>query len=177
MAYYYYMDGQTRKGPIELHQMVKEITLDSYIWCEGMENWQKASSVPAVVDAYNENKNNQFDAQNNSVNQFSNNNYYADGNNNYTDGNTDYRNVQNNGQKMQNYFVLSLVCLLLCCVPLGIVSLINSRNCDKALMEGNTRLAEEYAQKAKKWAILGMILGFVFQIIYFVLVVTGELMK
>lgn len=178
------MDGQTQKGPVSIEQLVENITLDTYVWCDGMDNWQKANSVKEIVDAfsnkqnannvdnhedYYQSNNNDSYYHNTSNNNQNNNNYQSSNQNNYQNN---YQN--NNAPKMQNYFVLSLLCLLLCCVPLGIVSLLNSRNCDKALASGDIEGAKEYAQKAKNWAIAGFITGFIFQILYVVVTVLGN---
>lgn len=49
MKYYISVAGQ-RIGPIEENELIhNNITPDTLVWCEGMEQWQAAGSVPALA--------------------------------------------------------------------------------------------------------------------------------
>ena len=57
--------------------------------------------------------------------------------------------------------VLSIVCLACCCLPLGIVALINAMNANKAKQVGDLATAQAKAKSAQMWAIIGMVVGLI----------------
>lgn len=82
-------------------------------------------------------------------------------------------NQQNNyaPAKPDNYLVWSILCTLLCCMPLGIVSIIKASSVDTLYAQGRYDEAQEASDSAKKWAMWGAIGGciyFLFVIIYLV---------
>ncbi len=52
MKYYISVAGQ-RTGPIEEKELINHnITPDTLVWCEGMEQWQAAGSLPALAHIF-----------------------------------------------------------------------------------------------------------------------------
>lgn len=54
--WYYLNDSREQKGPnpySELKGMwnLKKITDQTYVWCEGMENWKKIAEIPELKEA------------------------------------------------------------------------------------------------------------------------------
>ncbi len=46
MKEYFYSDGQEQLGPLKAEELKeKKINKDTLVWCEGMEDWQKAGDV------------------------------------------------------------------------------------------------------------------------------------
>jgi len=60
-----------------------------------------------------------------------------------------------------NYLVHSIVATLCCCLPLGVVALVYSSQVNTKLAAGDIAGAEESSRKAKKWAIVTLIIGIV----------------
>lgn len=77
--------------------------------------------------------------------------------------------------KPENYLVWSIVVTVLCCVPFGVVSIINASKVDSLWAQGQYAEAEEKAANAKKWMFIALGAGFVFQILYIILVVAANL--
>lgn len=78
--------------------------------------------------------------------------------------------------KPNNNLVLAIVCLILCCLPLGVVSLIFALQVDGKWNQGDYQGAQDSAQKAKTWALVGIIGGAVINIalvIVYVLVIAA----
>ena len=73
--------------------------------------------------------------------------------------------------KPDNYLVWAILCTLLCCLPLGIVSIVYSSKVDSLYNAGDYAGAQDAANKAKNWATWGAIAGVVGIIIYIVLIV------
>lgn len=47
---YYFSDGQNQFGPFNIDELkVKEISKETLIWHEGLENWTKAGDIPELV--------------------------------------------------------------------------------------------------------------------------------
>ncbi len=74
-------------------------------------------------------------------------------------------------EKPDNNLVFAIVCLLLCCLPAGVVSLVFSLQVDNKWAVGDYQGAAESARKAKTWALVGMIAGpilyIAFGLVYF----------
>lgn len=78
-----------------------------------------------------------------------------------------------NNPKPNNYLVWAILTTLLCCLPFGIVSIVYSSKVDNYWFAGRQAQAMEAARKAKNWAIASAVSGFVFGILYILLVVFG----
>ena len=75
--------------------------------------------------------------------------------------------------KPDNNLVLSIICLVLCCLPLGIVALIKSTQVDTLYAQGRYAEAQESANAAKKWALVGFGAALAMIVLYGLLVVAG----
>jgi hypothetical protein len=58
-----------------------------------------------------------------------------------------------------NYLVWAILCTVLCCLPLGIVSIVYSSRVSGLWVQGRYAEAQTAADNAKKWAIIGAIVG------------------
>ena len=72
--------------------------------------------------------------------------------------------------KPDNNLVWAIVSTVLCCLPLGIVSIISATKVDNLWATGQYEAAIKEAKKAKDWAIYGAIAGGVVVIIYLIAV-------
>jgi hypothetical protein len=77
--------------------------------------------------------------------------------------------------KPDNNLVWAILSTLLCCLPLGIVSIIHATKVDNLYNTGQYEQAKEEAGKARQWAIYSVIGSVLFWILYFVLVALGTL--
>jgi hypothetical protein len=71
-------------------------------------------------------------------------------------------------QEPDNYLVWAILCTVLCCLPFGIVSLVNSNKVSGLWAQGRYAESQAAADNAKKWAIIGAISG---PIIYVIVIV------
>ena len=60
----------------------------------------------------------------------------------------------------------SILVALFCCLPLGIVGIINASKVSSLFAQGQFNEAQQASNKAKKWAKIGFFAGLVFFIIY-----------
>lgn len=81
--------------------------------------------------------------------------------------------------KPNNNIVLSVICMLMCCMPLGVISLVYALKVDSNYQMGQYAEAVKNSELAKKWALGGIIGGVVIFGIYIIFVallsVVGEL--
>ena len=81
--------------------------------------------------------------------------------------NTNQINNQGNvPAKPNNYLALSIITTVMCCMPLGVVSLIKSTQVDGLYNSGKYQEAEETSKSAKNWAMAGIISTVVFFVLY-----------
>ena len=86
--------------------------------------------------------------------------------------NTNQLNNQGNlPAKPNNYLALSIITTVMCCMPLGIVSIIKSTKVDGLYHAGKYQEAEETSKSAKNWALAGIIPMVVFYVIYFLFII------
>lgn len=69
----------------------------------------------------------------------------------------------------ENYLVWAILCTVLCCLPLGIVSIVYSTKVSGLWSQGRYAEAQAAADSAKKWAIIGAIVGAVVAVISVIL--------
>ncbi len=71
----------------------------------------------------------------------------------------------------ENYLVWAILCTVLCCLPLGIVSIVYSTKVSGLWAQGRYAEAQAAADNAKKWAIIAAIVGAVAAVIFVILYV------
>lgn len=75
------------------------------------------------------------------------------------------------GTPPPNNLVWAILSTLLCCLPLGIVSIVFAAQVNSKWAAGDVAGAQESADKAKKFAIYSAIAGVVFGVLYIIFVV------
>ncbi len=65
-----------------------------------------------------------------------------------------------------NHLVKAILTMIFCCLPFGIVSLINATKVESLWASGQKVQAQQAADKANKWANIALICGIVWIVIY-----------
>ncbi len=78
--------------------------------------------------------------------------------------------MENQISKPDNNLVWAILSTILCCLPLGIVSIVYAAKVDGLYASGDYAGAKDASDKAKKFAIIGAVLGFVGCILYFIVI-------
>ena len=73
------------------------------------------------------------------------------------------------------WLIVNIMVTVLCCMLFGIIGIIFSVQANNCMARGDLYGAEKANNTAKIMAFLGIGLGFVFSVIYIILVVAGEL--
>ena len=82
-------------------------------------------------------------------------------------------NPNQHGSKPDNYLVFAIITTVLCCLPLGIVSIIHSTKVDNLWNNGQHAEARVASDKAKQFAIYAAIAGVIVIGLYFMVYVGG----
>ena len=79
--------------------------------------------------------------------------------------------AQGNGQgpmmpKPENNLILAIFTTICCCLPIGIYAIIKANDVNNLYVMGRYQEAQLAAAEAKKWSIIGIVVGAVLSIIY-----------
>lgn len=77
------------------------------------------------------------------------------------------------GPPPSNYLVWAILTTILCCLPFGIVSIVQATKVNGLWAQGQTAAAQEAADAAKKWAIIAAIVGVVLNVLWIILLIAG----
>ncbi|MCQ2974695.1 MAG: CD225/dispanin family protein [Bacteroidales bacterium] len=155
MIEYYYIEKGDQKGPVSIEQLKELANIETYVWFEGMTDWKKIKDVPELAIEFNINTTQEIITPENKVS---------------IQDNLPNQEINNNGKKCpENYLALAIISTVLCCWPIGIAAIVNASKVNSAFSAGKYIDAEDYSEKAKKYSIASIILGFVGLIIYYAL--------
>ncbi|MBO7597695.1 MAG: CD225/dispanin family protein [Bacteroidales bacterium] len=159
---YYYRNGDQQIGPVSLDQMRGAVTPDTYVWAEGMANWQTVSQVPELMSQLGLAVQSQPQPQ--PQMQSSTPSYQQPQYNTNEGGSMP--------PKPDNHMVLSIITIFIC-QPLGIIALVMSLQSDSAYKSGNYDGAVKKAQTAKTLSLVGIIGSVVFIVLYILMFVVA----
>lgn len=153
MAKYYYSDGTDQHGPFTLEELrSKNIEAGTLVWYEGMKDWQPASELPEFAGWFGA-----ATPPPTASGQIP------------TETRPTYASSQTYLQKPpKNWLIESVLVTLFCCLPLGIVGIINAAKVDSKFRAGDMAGAEESAKEAAKWVKIGFFVGLVFIVFYLI---------
>lgn len=75
--------------------------------------------------------------------------------------------------KPDNYLVWAILSTILCCLPFGIVSIVQAAKVDGLYTAGQYDESRRASESAKKWAIISAVTGLVVGVLYVLLVVVA----
>jgi hypothetical protein len=77
------------------------------------------------------------------------------------------------GPPPSNNLVWAILTTIFCCLPFGIVSIVQAAKVNGLWSQGQTAAAQEAADSAKKWAIIGAVIGLVLNALWIILLISG----
>lgn len=80
---------------------------------------------------------------------------------------------QSGGIAPKNWLVESILVTILCCLPFGIVGIINAAKVDSAYKQGQIAEAERASKEAGKWTKIGFFCGLGVVVIYLIMMALG----
>lgn len=185
MTYYYLNSAGQNVGPLDIETLrAHGITRETLVWAQGMPDWTKAGDVAELACLFQATPPPFGSAPNyglqGSQQPYNQPNYGpqqpAGGACGPQQPYNQYQPYGNNttaGNKPDNWMWLGICTTILCCLPLGVVSIVYASKVNSAWMQGNYQGAKEYADKAKLFGIISAAIGFVFGIIGFIAGLAG----
>lgn len=77
----------------------------------------------------------------------------------------------------KSYLVESILVTVFCCMPFGLIGIVNASNVESFYKNGDYEGAEEASKKAKRWMIIGLVSGFVFGTFYLLLIMADAFLN
>ena len=169
--YYYIGAGNQQFGPFPKEELVGKVTPDTMVWAEGMPDWAPARTVeelselfaaaPQTPPAYGGGQPSPQPA-------------YSSQQSAYSNPRPAFNTPQEQPPvKPDTYLVWAILSTVLCCLPLGIVAIVYSAKVDGLWEQGAYEAAQDASRKAKTFAMIGAICGFVVALIYGLIVAIG----
>ena len=152
MKKYFYPDGTNNFGPFTLEELrEKNITRETKVWFQELGEWKAAGSVSELNEIFKlvpppiiEKKSN-------------------------------FNNIENiNNQKPpKTWLAESILVTIFCCLPLGIVGIVNASKVESRFYAGDIDEANRYSENAKQWTTISFWLGLVIGVIYIIVLIAG----
>lgn len=168
-----------QQGPIDETQLCKEgINGQTLVWRKGMSDWKPASSVipPQYLSeggqTFVPRPNNQVHGKTPppltpyTQRSFTQNSQCSS---TPTQQRKNFNQTPKNTTPPNNYMVWAILTTILCCIPLGIVSIIYAAKVNSQWAAGNVASAYENSNKAKIWCIIAASVGFIPTAVFFIL--------
>jgi Predicted membrane protein len=73
----------------------------------------------------------------------------------------------------KTWLVESILVTILCCLPFGIVGIINAARVESAFIRGDINQSQQYSNDAAKWTKIGFFVGLAVIIIYIIFIALG----
>lgn len=178
--FYYYIDNQGKQcGPVEKERLASlGVTGDTYVWAEGMADWKHASEVsdvsyllPTPPSAPATPPDTPVSGQDTTQGYTAKIELHAPS--------KPYQPHYAGDEvppEPQSYLWLGILTTILCCLPLGIVSIVKAAKCKQRYARGMYEESYAYSRSAKIWGIWSAIIGFVLIAAYviFFIILTKE---
>lgn len=156
MQKYFYTDGTNNFGPFTLEELrLKNITRETNVWFQGMSTWAPAGNVPELNDLFK-----LVPPPKGSSNM------------NYPtttivqppprmNANVNYEENMRRQTPPKTWLVESILATLFCCLPLGIVGIVNATSVESKFHAGDIEGATLASENARKWTLISLVLGIV----------------
>ncbi len=185
MTQYFYAIGTERKGPVTLADLrAAPITRATLVWHEGLPDWKPAGEFPALSDLF-------MVQQPPEVPLFSEPSAPTYGQPapsrmppppppqmGVNSGPPAYRPGPGPGPRRNSYdaiggpppktwLIESILVTVLCCLPLGIVGIVNASKVESRHYAGDDEQAAYHSREAGKWTKIGLYVGIALYVLYF----------
>lgn len=157
---YYIAENGKQVGPIEEGELLSHgMTVNTLVWRDGMPEWLPAGKVPELAYMFGGAAvPPQQPYQQQSYSQ------------------PPYPQQPMHGNQMdmpKTWLVESILTTIFCCLPFGIVGIIKASKVSSLYNSGDYAGAAEASSQAKKWTLIGVIMGSVWIILYILMLVAN----
>ena len=144
MKQYFYARDAERVGPVGLDELRRAgLRPATLVWYEGLPDWKPAGELPELSDL--------FAAQAPPPMPSSGERAYAPAE--VRPAPAPRREVYDHlgGPPPKTYLLESILATVLCCIPLGIVGIVNASKVESRYYAGDVEQARHYSREARKW--------------------------
>ena len=181
--YFAFIEGN-QVGPFELHQLAEAgVRPSTYVWCKGMDDWQRADSVPEVRDMFLNHLHHKQEVSVEEIPVAEVEEVRPDSSEPQTESRPRFRGIPPQPEPEidlnsppQVSMTLAVLSLLLCFVPTGIVAVFytykalkcwNQSSQPGADFEDLRKKSHEYERLSKMWLGLTVAFGIIFWTLLF----------
>lgn len=138
---FYILENGERKGPYTIEELRQnKVSPDAMVWTEGEADWRRAGDIPALSAL--------FPAAIPPV--------------------PPAENPQQRPPMPKTWLVESILVMVLCCLPFGLVGLVYASKVETAYWAGDYGRAEKYSADARKWTLVGVGVALILLLLYVV---------
>ncbi|MEO6131396.1 MAG: CD225/dispanin family protein [Saprospiraceae bacterium] len=149
MEQYYYTDGKERYGPFTMEQLKgRNVTQETLVWKEGMPDWTAAKNISDLQSLFLASESSEQLVPLPMTPPF-------------------------REMPPKNWLIESIVVTICCCIPFGIVGIVNATKVETLWNSGQKDAALKASQEAGKWVKIGFITGIICIALYMILVFFG----
>ena len=143
--YYFYTDGEEEFGPFSITDLKeKDIKRNTKVWTQGMNEWQEAGNIPDLEELlaltpppFSKEKMKLETVSQDPVSQ------------------------QTRKYPPKTWLVESILVTLFCCLPFGIVGIINAAKVESRFYIGDEEGAKQASAEARRWTLISFWIGVV----------------
>lgn len=144
------MEGSNRVGPLTLEELKeRNVTGQTMVWFQGLGDWQPAGSVPELKDVLS------LEPPEISISKTI---------------DTPVKATINQ-QPPKTWLTESILVTLLCCMPFGVVGIVNAAKVESRFYAGDIEGANRYSAEAGKWTKVSFWIGILVIVLYVIFVV------
>lgn len=164
-AQIYYAEGSERRGPVSINQLAAmNISPDTYVWYQGLDNWTPASQAPLTAHLFASKSAPRYGAptpqygapQGQPMRP-----QYPSKEPSFAPGGYDRP-----PSRPDTYLVWAILTTLFCCLPFGIVSIVYASQVNSYYNNGQYDSAIDASRKAKKWAMWSALSSIIIAVLY-----------
>lgn len=192
MKKYFYTDGTNKYGPFSLEELKEEnISKNTLVWFQDIEDWTPAGQVEELNEIFvttppithkEKIEYSEIIVKNNSTGivervsperfkemtqLYGEDKYtilsYIDKNGNKISANSSSEKSQ---KPPKTYLVESILVTMFCCMPLGIVGIVNAAKVESRFYAGDIEGAKRASEEAEKWTKIGFWIGIIVAFVY-----------
>lgn len=153
MKKYFYTDGANKYGPFTIEELRnKNITKDTLVWFQGLSEWLPAHNFSELNDIIVPSPPPVTSTQT---------------------GNTNQSHRTQNVQPPKTWLVESILATLFCCLPFGIVGIVNASKVESRFYAGDIDGAYKASEEAGKWSKLSIGVGIAIGVLYMLFMLIG----
>lgn len=173
---YYYADGQERRGPVDMATLRSVgITRETLVWREGMPDWRPAGDVPELASFFTlpGRKAGPPPIEERPPRERESSPLHDEPSGARLPQRRSREDELARTSPPKTYLVESIVATILCCLPFGVVGIVNASRVESRFYAGDLDGAERASREAAKWTKISVGVGLASIVFFFLISLLG----